>query len=60
MADAKLFSFRADPILTANFLAATRQNDRNGSQVLRDFMRTYVEQHQGKQTQPAAHESRPQ
>lgn len=36
------FTFRLDEQLKADFLAAAKNNDRNGSQELRDFMRRYV------------------
>lgn len=38
------FNFRVDPALKAAFAAATAEEDRPAGQVLRDFMRSYVEQ----------------
>ena len=38
------FNFRVDPELKAAFTAATAQEDKPAGQVLRDFMRAYVEQ----------------
>ncbi len=37
------FTFRVDPELKKAFAEAARANDRPGSQLLRDFMRGYVE-----------------
>ncbi len=37
------FNFRVDPELKAAFAAATAKEDRPAGQVLRDFMRAYVE-----------------
>ncbi len=37
------FNFRVDPALKAAFAAATAAEDKPASQVLRDFMRGYVE-----------------
>jgi hypothetical protein len=36
------FTFRLEEQLKAEFLAAAKQNDRNGSQEIRDFMRRYI------------------
>ena len=38
------FNFRVDPELKAAFTAATAKEDKPAGQVLRDFMRGYVEQ----------------
>ena len=38
------FNFRVDPELKAAFTAATANEDKPAGQVLRDFMRAYVEQ----------------
>ena len=38
------FNFRVDPELKAAFTAATAKEDKPAGQVLRDFMRAYVEQ----------------
>ena len=37
------FTFRVDQELKSEFTEAARANDRPGSQLLRDFMRDYVE-----------------
>jgi hypothetical protein len=37
------FNFRVDPALKAAFTAATAAEDKPAGQVLRDFMRAYVE-----------------
>ncbi len=37
------FNFRVDPELKAAFTAATTEEDKPAGQVLRDFMRAYVE-----------------
>ena len=37
------FNFRVDPELKAAFTAATAEEDKPAGQVLRDFMRAYVE-----------------
>ena len=37
------FNFRVDPDLKAAFAAATEAEDKPAAQVLRDFMRAYVE-----------------
>ena len=36
------FNFRIDPVLKAEFTAATEAEDKPGAQVLREFMRRYV------------------
>jgi hypothetical protein len=36
------FNFRIDPVLKADFQAATEAQDKPAAQVLRDFMRLYV------------------
>ena len=38
------FNFRIDPKLKAEFQTATEAEDKPAAQVLRDFMRAYVEQ----------------
>ena len=38
----KTFNFRIDPVLKAEFQAATEAADRPAAQVLRDFMRDFV------------------
>lgn len=40
------FNFRIDPKLKAEFQTATEAEDKPAAQVLRDFMRAYVEQQQ--------------
>lgn len=37
------FNFRVDPVLKADFQAAVRAQDRAAAQVIRDFMREYVQ-----------------
>jgi len=37
------FNFRIDPALKAEFQAATEAEDKPAAQVLRDFMRAYIE-----------------
>jgi hypothetical protein len=39
------FNFRIDPKLKAAFQSATEADDKPAAQVLRDFMRAYVERH---------------
>ena len=39
------FNFRVDPKLKAAFQSATEADDKPAAQVLRDFMRAYVERH---------------
>lgn len=39
------FNFRVDPALKSEFQAATEAEDKPAAQVLRDFMRAYVERH---------------
>lgn len=39
------FNFRIDPKLKAAFQSATEAEDKPAAQVLRDFMRAYVERH---------------
>ena len=39
------FNFRVDPRLKAAFQAATEAEDKRAAQVLRDFMRSFVERH---------------
>jgi yacA len=43
MADAT-FTFRVDEALKAEFSMAAKARDRNGAQLLRDFMREFVQQ----------------
>ena len=43
MADAT-FTFRVDEALKAEFSMAAKAHDRNGAQLLRDFMREFVQQ----------------
>lgn len=38
-----LYSFRVDPELRDAFNQAAKQNDRSSSQLLRDYMRKYVQ-----------------
>jgi len=45
MSDAT-FTFRVDEGLKAEFANAAKSHDRTGAQLLRDFMRSYVEQQQ--------------
>ena len=45
---AESFNFRVDPELKAAFAAATAEEDKPAGQVLRDFMRRYVEQRQAR------------
>lgn len=40
------FTFRVDDALKMAFSTAAKANDRTGAQLLRDFMRNYVEQQQ--------------
>ena len=39
------FNFRVDPRLKAAFQSATEAEDKPAAQVLRDFMRAYVDRH---------------
>ncbi|MBV8121655.1 MAG: hypothetical protein JO081_17160 [Alphaproteobacteria bacterium] len=39
------FNFRIDPKLKAEFQSATEAEDKPAAQVLRDFMRAYVDRH---------------
>jgi hypothetical protein len=43
------FNFRVDPGLKAAFAAATAAEDKPAGQVLRDFMRAYVERQKARQ-----------
>ncbi|HMF68895.1 MAG TPA: hypothetical protein VK602_14955 [Phyllobacterium sp.] len=45
---ADTFNFRIDPDLKAAFTHATEAEDKPAAQVLRDFMRSYVERQQRK------------
>jgi len=47
------FTFRVDGVLKNDFAAAAKAHDRTGAQLLRDFMRVYVQQ----QEQAAAHDT---
>lgn len=40
------FTFRLDESLKQNFAAAAKASDRTGAQLLRDFMREFVQQQQ--------------
>jgi hypothetical protein len=40
------FNLRIDPALKAAFAAATEAEDKPAAQVLRDFMRAYVKEHE--------------
>ena len=40
------FTFRLDETLKNDFARAAKANDRNGAQLLRDFMRDFVQQQQ--------------
>ncbi len=42
------FNFRVDPELKAAFTAATAEEDKPAGQLLRDFMRAYVERRRGR------------
>lgn len=44
------FTFRVDEDLKAAFATVAEANDRSGAQVLRDFMRHYVQEHADKMT----------
>jgi len=46
MADVTTFTFQVDEELKAAFSKATEAHDISGADVLRDFMRGYVEQHE--------------
>lgn len=39
------FTFRVEESLKADFASAAKEQDRTGAQLLRDFMRSYVAQH---------------
>lgn len=45
---AETFNFRIDPALKAAFTQATESEDKPAAQVLRDFIRAYVERRQRK------------
>ena len=45
MSDAT-FTFRVDEVLKNEFAAVAKTHDRTGAQLLRDFMRSYVQQQQ--------------
>jgi len=40
------FTFRVDELLKTEFLTAAKARDRSGAQLLRDFMREFVQQQQ--------------
>ena len=46
------FTFRVDEALKSEFSTAAKNRDRNAAQLLRDFMRAYVQQ-QAQATAPA-------
>jgi len=47
------FTFRVDEALKAEFSSAAKSRDRSGAQLLRDFMRDFVQQQQ----EAAAHDA---
>ena len=47
------FTFRVDEALKTDFATAAKARDRTGAQLLRDFMRSFVQQ----QTQAAEHDA---
>jgi len=47
------FTFRVDEALKSDFTTAARARDRTGAQLLRDFMRSFVQQ----QTRAAEHDA---
>jgi hypothetical protein len=49
------FNFRVDPALKAEFQAATETEDKPAAQVLRDFMRAYVERQRRRDFAAEAH-----
>ena len=51
---AESFNFRIDPTLKAAFARATEAEDKPAAQVLRDFMRAYVERQTRKAFEVAA------
>lgn len=40
------FRIRVDDTLRAEFIAACKRQDRTAAQVLRDFMRRYIDEHE--------------
>lgn len=48
------FTFRVDESLKSEFAAAAKNRDRNAAQLLRDFMREFVQQ---QQQEAAAHDA---
>ena len=40
------FTFRVDDALKSNFTKAAKEKDRSGAQLLRDYMRNFVQQQQ--------------
>ena len=49
------FNFRVDPSLKAAFQAATEAEDKPAAQVLRDFMRAYIERRRRRDFAAEAH-----
>lgn len=49
------FNFRVDPSLKAEFQAATEAVDKPAAQVLRDFMRAYIERRKRRDFAAEAH-----
>jgi hypothetical protein len=49
------FNFRVDPALKAEFQAATEAQDKPAAQVLRDFMRAFVERRRHQNFAAEAH-----
>jgi hypothetical protein len=49
------FNFRVDPSLKAAFRAATEAEDKPAAQVLRDFMRAYIERQRRRDFAAEAH-----
>ena len=52
---AETFNFRLDPALKAAFTAAAEAEDRPAAQVLRDFMRAYVDRRRRRNFEAEAH-----
>lgn len=51
MADTTTMIFRIDPDLKRAFEDAAKQMDRNASQLLRDYIRAFVQQHMARNAQ---------
>jgi len=51
------FNFRIDPKLKAEFQEATEAEDKPAAQVLRDFMRVYVERQRDRAADPTSDEA---